>query len=227
MVAVAVISPALLNIRRAARVMRRSFSNTYRRAKAKVKSFSAADRGDARGLLSLRARCRSVRFPKAEAAGQALACPLMPARKERYARIRHDRSDCPLRRNDMQEFATTVAGFPLRLRCARMGDDFCLILSGGAREHIGAAAVAQPRPSLADPALTSATASVITLLGHQEDILVRALSLKVAATLNAAACVVCGIRMPHPTPALLEETIAASHRLVDDFLAAMRAATES
>jgi hypothetical protein len=103
----------------------------------------------------------------------------------------------------------------------RMGEDLCLILSGGEREHIGAAAVAQPRPSLADPARTSATASVIAVLGHKEDVLARELALKVAGTLNVAACVVCGIHMPHPTPAMLDDTVAASRRLVDDFLAQM------
>jgi len=117
----------------------------------------------------------------------------------------------------MHELATTVAGLPLRLRWVCLGDDLCLILSGG-EEHIGAAAVAQPRPSLADPARTSATASVITLPGHKEDILARELSLKVASALNAAVCVVCGIHMHNPTPAMLEELLEASRSLIDIFL---------
>jgi hypothetical protein len=125
---------------------------------------------------------------------------------------------------DMYEFTTIAAGFPLRLRCVPMGQDLCLTLSGGEQEHIGAAAVAQPRPSLADPARTSATASVIALLGHKEDTLARELSIKVATTLNVIACVVCGIRMHNPTPAMLEAVVAASHSLVNDFLARMRKA---
>jgi hypothetical protein len=119
----------------------------------------------------------------------------------------------------MRELATSVAGFPLRLRWLRMGEDLCLILSGGAQEHIGAAAMAQPRPSLADPARMSATASVITLLGHQEDMLARELALQVAGSLNVATCVVCGIHLPQPTPAMLEEVVAASRSLVNAFLA--------
>ena len=127
----------------------------------------------------------------------------------------------------MQELTTTVAGFPLRLQWLRMGEDLCLTLAGGEQAHIGAAAVAQPRPSLADPARTSATASIITLLGHQEDILARELSLKVAGTLNVTACVVCGIHIRHPTPAMLEEMVAASRRLVGDFLAEMQNTAKS
>ena len=99
-----------------------------------------------------------------------------------------------------------------------MGEELCLILSGGEREHIGAVAVAQPRPSLAAPDRTSATASVIALLGHKEDVLARDLALKVATTRNATTCVVCGIHLRHPTSAMLEEVLAASHDLVDRFL---------
>ena len=122
----------------------------------------------------------------------------------------------------MKELATTVAGYPLRLRCVRMGEDICLTLCGGEQEHIGAVAVAQPRPSLADPARTSATASVIALPGHQEDMLARELALKVAATLNVTVCVACGIHLRHPAPAVLDEALAASRGLVDDFLAKMQ-----
>ena len=118
----------------------------------------------------------------------------------------------------MKEFAALAAGFPLRLRCARMGEDLCLVLSGGELEHIGAVAVAQPRPSLADPARTSATASVIALPGHKEDLLARELALKVASALNVAVCVVCGIHLRNPAPGMLEEVIAASRGLVDAFL---------
>jgi hypothetical protein len=128
---------------------------------------------------------------------------------------------------DMKEFATTIAGFPLRLRCARMGEDLCLILSGGEREHIGAAAVAQPRPSMDDPARTSSTASVIALFGHKEDMLARELALKVAGTLNVVACVVCGIHLHQPSPVMLEETVAASRDLVDAFLTEMKHSAKS
>ena len=122
----------------------------------------------------------------------------------------------------MKEFATVVAGFPLRLCCVRMGEDICLVLSGGETEHIGAVAVAQPRPSLADPARTSATASVIALPGHKEDMLARELALKVAGALNVAACVVCGIHLRNPSPGVLDEVVAASRGLVDALLKEMQ-----
>jgi hypothetical protein len=127
----------------------------------------------------------------------------------------------------VKEFSTTAAGFPLRLRCLRMGDDLCLALSGGEQEHIGAAAMAQACPSLADPARTSATASVISLLGHKEDMLARELALRVAGVLNVAVCVVCGIHIAHPTPGKLEELVAASRCLVDSLLAELQNTAQS
>ena len=127
----------------------------------------------------------------------------------------------------MQELTAIVAGFPLRLRWLRMGEDLCLTLSGGEVEHIGAVAIAQPRPSLADPTRTSATASVITLSGHKEDMLVRELSLKVAETLNIAVCVICGIHVRHPTPDMLEELLSASRGLVDALLSEIQNTTKS
>ena len=43
-----------------------------------------------------------------------------------------------------------------------------VVVTGGEVPHVGAVAMAAPRPSLADPARTSATASVFTYLSHKE-----------------------------------------------------------
>jgi hypothetical protein len=59
------------------------------------------------------------------------------------------------------------------MTAVRSGDDVVVVLGGGERPHIGALAVAIPRPSLADPEQTSSTSSVITLLGHKDDELYR------------------------------------------------------
>jgi len=42
-----------------------------------------------------------------------------------------------------------------------IGDDVLVAIWGGEKPHIGAVAVAQPRPSLRDPQVTSSSASVI------------------------------------------------------------------
>lgn len=83
----------------------------------------------------------------------------------------------------------------LRMTCTAMGADLCVALTGGDHEHIGAVALAQPRPSLAPGGARAASTSVLTLLGHKEDDLARDLAAFLAARLGAVVCVACGIHL--------------------------------
>ena len=74
-----------------------------------------------------------------------------------------------------------------------IGDSLLVAIWGGEKPHIGAVSVAQPRPSLKDPATTSATASVICLLGHKEDSLAKAGSEILASALNTVVTMTVGI----------------------------------
>ncbi len=118
----------------------------------------------------------------------------------------------------VREYSTTAAGRPLRLRALRLGADWCLLLTGGDAEHLGASALAAPRPSLADPGKISATASVLALPGHKEDLPARELSLKAAAALDAAVCVCCGIHLDKAGPEEIEAVLVAARGLVEEFL---------
>ena len=120
--------------------------------------------------------------------------------------------------NTIHEYELPVAGLRLRLRCLALGRDFCLVLGGG-QEHIGAVALAQPRPSLEKPERVSATASVLALPGHQEDLLARELALKAASALDAPVCVLCGIHLDRAAPDTINSLVQAAHQLVEDFLA--------
>jgi hypothetical protein len=99
----------------------------------------------------------------------------------------------------------------IALQAVAMGADLAICLSGGERPHIGAVAVAQPRPSLSDPARISATTSVIALLGHKEDELARHVAGRVAAAVNCVVTVVCGIHYEK----LSAEQIGGIDRLVE------------
>ena len=61
----------------------------------------------------------------------------------------------------------------IRAEALWIGPDLLVYIWGGEAPHIGAVAMAQPRPSLADPAKTSSTASVFTYVGHKEDALAK------------------------------------------------------
>ncbi len=74
-----------------------------------------------------------------------------------------------------------------------VGQDLLVAMWGGERPHIGAVAVAQPRPSLKDNKLRSATASVFCYPGHKDDIVAKEAAEKISAALNANVIITAGI----------------------------------
>ena len=86
---------------------------------------------------------------------------------------------------------------------------------GGEKPHIGAVAVAQPRPSLKDPDMTSATASVICYVGHKEDELVKAAAEIIAATLNTRVVVTAGIHWDNIDQDGIDTILKNSKKIVE------------
>ena len=74
-----------------------------------------------------------------------------------------------------------------------VGSDLVVSIWGGSKPHVGAVALATPRPSLRDSAVASSTSSVLTRLGHKEDEIVKKVSERVAAALNSVVVVSAGI----------------------------------
>ncbi|MBP2017458.1 hypothetical protein J2Z79_000841 [Symbiobacterium terraclitae] len=63
----------------------------------------------------------------------------------------------------------------------------------GGIPHVGATALAIPRPSLKDPTQASATSSVLTVTGHKDDVLARLLAESLAVGLNRVVSVTAGV----------------------------------
>jgi gallate decarboxylase subunit D len=80
-----------------------------------------------------------------------------------------------------------------------MGADLLVAVYGGLM-HIGAVAIGQPRPSLRDPGLTSATSSVFTFLGHKEDGIAKSMAEDLAGGLNRKTVVVAGLHWEGLSP---------------------------
>jgi len=99
-----------------------------------------------------------------------------------------------------------------------IGEDVLVAIWGGEGPHIGAVAVAQPRPSLKDPDVTSATASVICFVGHKEDELVKAAAEILAATLKTQVVVTAGIHWDNLDEKAILGIIKNSELLVDMIL---------
>ena len=110
---------------------------------------------------------------------------------------------------------TKEGSYDLSASVRLIGRDILVAIWGGEKPHIGAVAVAQPRPSLKDPDLTSASASVICLVGHKEDELAKAAAEILAATLNTHVVVTAGIHWDDLDPEGIQRIIENSEVLVD------------
>jgi hypothetical protein len=95
-----------------------------------------------------------------------------------------------------------------------IGQDFLVAIWGGERPHIGAVAVAQPRPSLKDESLRSATASVFCYLGHKDDIIAKEAAEKISSALNTNVTVTAGIHWDDIDEEGIKVVIENSRQLV-------------
>lgn len=95
-------------------------------------------------------------------------------------------------------------------------------LFGGERPHVGAAALAVPRPSLKGTGETSSTASVLTVIGHKDDELARPVALFLAAQLRVPVVVVAGVHVDGASRKDIARLLNNSWRAVKGALEAWR-----
>lgn len=107
--------------------------------------------------------------------------------------------------------------FRLDALLQRIGGDYLLSLWGGAA-HIGAVAMAQPRPGLSDPSRLSATASVFCYVGHKEDDVVKEAAERLSSALRARVVVAAGMHWDHLTPADILLVRKIARQLIEDIV---------
>lgn len=95
------------------------------------------------------------------------------------------------------------------------GPDISVCFGGGEAPHIGAVALGIPRPSLMDPTVPSASASVLCATGHKEDELARSAALELATVFGCRVSVSVGLHVDDATAADIRE-MAENHRIVLD-----------
>ena len=90
-------------------------------------------------------------------------------------------------------FKTREGAFDLSASVMRVGEDVVVVIWGGEKPHVGAVALAQPRKSLRDAEKMSATASVLSIVGHKEDAVVKSVSERLAAAAGSPVVVSAGM----------------------------------
>jgi len=109
---------------------------------------------------------------------------------------------------------TTEEAYNLEGFVKEIGQDLLVAMWGGERPHIGAVAVAQPRPSLRDESAVSATASVFCYVGHKEDGIAKEAAERLSAALNRNTTVTVGIHWDNIDEAGIRAVLEHSRRLV-------------
>lgn len=106
----------------------------------------------------------------------------------------------------------------ISLIAVKMGEDFNISILGGDKPHIGAVALAIPRSSLANSEEVSATASLLTVIGHKEDEVVLPVAKKIAKSLNSIVVVSCGIHKDDITISEIKMVMKLVNEAVDEFI---------
>lgn len=141
----------------------------------------------------------------------------------------------------MLKFFANAPPLRLCLTVQALGPDLCLHLFGGVASerandiegvcgaHVGAVALALPLSSLSQSNCeaicpkgsdaSAASASLLSVPGHREDLLARQLALLAAHRLQSRVVLVCGIHVDKATPAVIQNLENMAHDLVQEMLA--------
>ena len=104
----------------------------------------------------------------------------------------------------------------MEVRAVIMRGGIVITLAGGELPHVGAVALAEPRPSRINRRKTSSSVSVLVRLGHKEDELARRLAGVVAASLNLPVVLSAGIHIDHATAEDIRDAELLAGSLVMD-----------
>lgn len=96
---------------------------------------------------------------------------------------------------DFKEFSVSVEDveFELKATVQILGEDLVVTMYGGEVPHVGAVAIAHPRPSLLNPEVTSSSCSVLCFMGHREDSLAKKVAERISSRLNTNVVLTAGM----------------------------------
>lgn len=105
----------------------------------------------------------------------------------------------------MTQFEIERERVHISIKCIMVGEDLCVIISGGDRPHIGAAAVGYKENELKE----------ITFCGHKDDIVMQAIAKKLSYRVNGKCFAVGGIHLDHIKREEIEFILGCLNRIVE------------
>ena len=118
----------------------------------------------------------------------------------------------------MKEIAVAKGRISINSRAFLVGEDLCVIISGGDSPHIGCVTLSVPRPSLSYKNKISSTTSILNLIGHKDDEAAKYVSETLASRLNKNVVVTCGIHVDNIKPEEIHITIELIKELTDKLM---------
>lgn len=117
----------------------------------------------------------------------------------------------------MYDLEREIGRVKLEMKAITVGNDLCIIVSGGDKPHIGCVTLSVSRPSLADSKFNSATTSILNLTGHKDDEAAKYVSHTLSSRLNKVVVATCGIHIDNITA----EEINVVMRLIKEMTEAL------
>lgn len=118
----------------------------------------------------------------------------------------------------MQDLTIEKGRIKINMKALKVGEDLCVIISGGDSPHIGCVTLSVPRPSLADKNAISATTSILNLVGHKDDEAAKYVSHTLSSRLNRNVVVTCGIHVDNITAEEIDVTIRTLKELTEELI---------
>lgn len=108
------------------------------------------------------------------------------------------------------------------MKAIMLGNDLCVIVSGGDSPHIGCTILSIPRPSLIDKNIISSTESVLNLIGHKDDDALKVVAHTLSSKLNKNVVVTGGIHVDDLTKEEIKTIIKLLKELTDSLIINIR-----
>jgi hypothetical protein len=114
----------------------------------------------------------------------------------------------------MQNLTLEFGRIKINVKSIEIGDDLCVVISGGDSPHIGCVTLSTPRPSLANMNIISSTTSVLNRISHKDDEVAKYVSEKLSSKLNKHVAVICGIHVENITEDEIKDIIGHLNEIV-------------
>lgn len=111
--------------------------------------------------------------------------------------------------------STNQGLYNLSANVQKIGSDLLISIWGGEKPHIGAVAISEPRASLRDASVTSASTSVFCFLGHKEDELAKWMANNLASLLNRKIVVTVGVHWDNISEEGIKRVVKNNKALLD------------